>query len=247
MIFTIFFPDANSAGIRREPAEGADFWMEMECAQWFLLRSLCEFYSSSPALPILLAALYRDDAFVGGCISEGKTEVGDPDVRIAEFRNAGSGRMMHSAGLRGMESEVSDEEKKIAEIKLRGLYSSILQRPVTLKPGWEGKTAKYIRAAHPECRLEYKGFGSFLGYSDIDRCVFWSPFLLLRHLQLRYRRHGEEITDILTALAKTAGLSYDRREITAETAGESARAAVDAVRRKYRPSQIRRNDIPGNN
>jgi hypothetical protein len=236
LVVTLFVQDLNSASIRQDPDECGDFWTEMECAQWFLLRALCEFYESSAALSETLAVLYMDGGFIGRYLSSGTAEVKAPDALALEFRICRDGQKMPPAKRTGEDGAEPAAESQAAGASLRAIHTGILQRPVGLNLDLKKETGKFIRATYPECRLDYKGFGSFLGYSDLNRYVFWSPFLLLRHFHLQYRRHGEEITVILSDLARMAGLSYVKREITADNPPVLARSAVAAVRKKFNPS-----------
>jgi hypothetical protein len=235
LIITLYVQTVNSACIRQTGADHEKFWFEMEFAQWFLIRTLWEFYDSPRLLPEVLAALYMDKEFIGRYISNNQAVIEQPNLFMSKYRNfQKDSRILPSVDESGnSDGSETPETGKERETMLNAIHSSILQRPVILNQELTKESEKFIRSGFPECRMEYKGFGRFLGYSDLNRIVFWSPFLLLRYFYLRYCGHGEEITAILTALPRMAGTSYAKREITEDHQRELASAVIQSLRKKY--------------
>ena len=113
------------------------------------------------------------------------------------------------------------------------MAAGMIQRPILLNQDVNTETKKYIRSVYPECRMDFKGFGRFLGYNDLNPVVFWSPFLILRYFYLKYVPKGGEILVILKAVSANAGRLFTKGEITFENHFRLAAAEIDALSRKY--------------
>jgi hypothetical protein len=235
MVFTIYLLDRSHAGIRRAGGEDPPFWSEMEFVLWYLIRALSEFYESPALLPDLLAAVYLDTGFLSHFLPGEDPPKPDLQERILDFRRLQREHRIAPYGLMTeaeMELEIQKEQREYRGM-IGEINAQILQRPVVLDPQEAKESAKYIRAAFPECRVEFKGFGRFLGYSDLNQILFWTPLLVLQYFYRTYIPKGDEILAILTAVSTHAGLLHAGRRIAGDNHRELAAAGIRALMKKY--------------
>ena len=209
--------------------------MEMEFAQWYLIRILSEFYDEQQLLPDTLAALYRDKEYLTNIMVNNQANMEDPIKYVSNNRKVQEENAIgYSVRWNKQEMEMDKRrEEEEAEIWMNEIQSRILKRPVFLDQEQNNESGKYIRSIFPECRIEFKGFGRFLGYSDLDQILFWTPFLILRYFYLQYRSKGDEILAILTTMSGNAGLVHAKREITIDNQRELAKESVRTIMKKY--------------
>jgi len=209
--------------------------MEMEFAQWYLIRILSEFYDEQQLLPDTLAALYRDKEYLTNIMVNNQANMEDPIKDVSNNRKVQEENAIgYSVRWNKQEMEMDKRrEEEEAEIWMNEIQSRILKRPVFLDQEQNNESGKYIRSIFPECRIEFKGFGRFLGYSDLDQILFWTPFLILRYFYLQYRSKGDEILAILTTMSGNAGLVHAKREITIDNQRELAKESVRTIMKKY--------------
>lgn len=229
MIFTIYLQNRNSASVQQTSKEREDFWFEMGFAQWFVIRILTEFYDSRPILPDALAALYISGEFLKQYMSNNRADITEPMEYLADFRKY----QKECAMAPFRPGNIDKTEEREEESLFRAINSGILQRPVFLDQKMERESGKYIKSIFPECQMEFRGFGRFLGYSDLNQIIFWTPFILMRYFYLKYYKEGGEIVTILTGISRNAGLYHAKREITVENQRDLASAGIHSVRKKY--------------
>ncbi len=235
MNFTIYLTDRNRATVRQAGRDGESFWMEMEFVHWYLIRVLSEFYESPLLLPDSLAAVYIDREFLARFLTSDDAVIGDFPERLAAFRNlqrecriAPYAQMTDEELDLELRTEAREHQALIGEIN-----SGMIQRPVILDRAGEKESPKFIRAVYPECRVEFKGFGRFLGYSDINKILYWTPFLVLKHFYVKYIPAGGEILQILAAISGSAGGMHAARRIAGGNHRELALEGIRAVRKKF--------------
>jgi hypothetical protein len=235
MHFTIYLADRYHAGIRQSGGEGLAFWAEMEFVYWYLIRVLSEFYESPLLLPDSLAAVYCDTEFLIRYLPDDTVEMKELRETVAAFRRLQRNRRIapYAQWTDGeMEFEIQKELRECGGL-IGDINSGILQRPVVLDRAQKNESAKYIRAAFPECRVEFRGFGRFLGYSDLNQILFWTPLLALRYFYWKYIPRGKEILLILTAISRQAGGLHAERRITGDNHRALASDGTRAVMKKY--------------
>ncbi|MBN2085222.1 MAG: hypothetical protein JW748_08335 [Anaerolineales bacterium] len=235
MNFTIYLADRYHASIRQSGGEDVAFWPEMEFVQWYLIRVLSEFYESPALLPDTLAAVYLDRDYLLRFLPGEDPEIGDLRERLAEFRGLQRERRIAPyARMTDAEMELElQKEQRATRILAGEIEAGILRRPVAWDPERKNESPKYIRAAFPECRVEFRGFGRFLGYSDLNQILFWSPLLVLRFFHRKYIPKGDEILAILISIASHAGLLHAGRLIAGDNHRALASEGIDALRKKY--------------
>jgi hypothetical protein len=235
MILTVFLHDRYHTSIRPADGNALPFWPEMEFVQWYLIRVLSEFYESPALLPDSLAAVYLDPGFLSRYIPDGIPVMKEFRARMTEFRRwQRDRRIAPYARMKDAELELNMEKEQRESRTLIGeIESGILRRPVVWDPERMQESPKYIRAAFPECRVEFRGFGRFLGYSDLNQILFWTPLLVLRYFHRKYIPKGDEILAILLAVASRAGALHAERMITGDNHRELASAGILALRKKY--------------
>jgi hypothetical protein len=238
MHFTIYLADRYHAGIRQSGGEGTAFWTEMEFVHWYLIRVLSEFYESPLLLPDSLAAVYIDREFLTRFLSSDDAVLSDLSERLVGFRILQKDcRITPYAGMREAEMELElikearDNRKVIGEIN-----SGIIRKPVILDRTCEKESPKFIRAAFPECRVEFRGFGRFLGYSDLNPILFWTPLLVLKYFYTKYIPAGGEIIPILAAVSRSAGWMHAARRIGGDNHHTLASEGTRAVMKRYAAS-----------
>jgi hypothetical protein len=235
MIFTIYLIDRYHANVRKTDREGDAFWAEMEFVHWYLIRVLSEFYESPLLLSDTLAAVYCDTDFLSRYLRDEAAEMRGLREFLAAFRGLQrSRRIAPYAQLTDgeMELELGKEQRECRAL-IGEINSGILQRPVVLDRTFERESPKFIRAVFPECRVEFRGFGRFLGYSDLNQILFWTPLLALRYFYDKYIPKGEEILLILTAISRQAGMLHAERRITGNNHHALASAEIHALMKKY--------------
>ncbi len=235
MILTIYLIDRNRAAVRQAGRDGESFWPEMEFVHWYLIRVLSEFYESPLLLPDSLAAVYHDWEFLARFLAADDAVLIDLPERLAAFRHlqrecriAPYAQMTDAELDLELRREAREHQALIGEIN-----SGIIQRPVILDRAGEKESPKFIRAVYPECRVEFKGFGRFLGYSDINQILYWTPFLILKYFYLKYIPAGGEILQILAAISGSAGGMHAARRIAGDNHRALAAEGIRAVRKKY--------------
>ncbi len=238
MIFTIYLTDRNHATVRQADRNGQSFWMEMEFVHWYMIRVLSEFYESPLLLPDSLAAVYIDREFLARFLPSDDAGLIDLPKRFAAFRKlqrecriAPFAQMTDAELDLELRREAREHQALIGEIN-----SGIIQRPVILDRAGEKESPKFIRAVYPECRVEFKGFGRFLGYSDINQILYWTPFLILKYFYLKYIPAGGEILQILAAISGSAGGMHAARRIAGDNHRALASEGIRAVNNKFTTS-----------
>ena len=235
MVLTIYLTDRNHAAIRHSGGEDPRFWPEMEFVHWYMIRVLSEFYELPLLLPDSLAAVYIDREFLARFLPSDDAVLGDLPERLAAFRKlqrecriAPYARMTDAELDLELRKEARDFQTLIGEIN-----SGIIRQPVMLDRAGEKNSPKFIRAVFPECRVEFKGFGRFLGYSDINQILYWTPLLVLKYFHIKYIPAGGEILPILTAVSRSAGGMQAARRITGDNHRELASEGIRTVMKKY--------------
>ncbi|MGB7537590.1 MAG: hypothetical protein WBM17_03550 [Anaerolineales bacterium] len=235
MNLTIYLADRYHANIRQSGGGDVAFWKEMEFVQWYMIRVLSEFYESPLLLPDSLAAVYCDTDFLSRYLPDDAAEMRDLQECLADFRRRQRSRRIAPYALmtdRDLELEMRKEQRESRTL-LGEINSGIIQRPVILDQAQKRESAKYIRAVFPECRVDFKGFGRFLGYSDLNQILFWTPLLVLRYFYGKYIPKGEKILSILTAISYQAGLLHAERAIAGDNHRELASEGIRALMEKY--------------
>ncbi len=235
MIFTIYLHNRNAANIHQANNESEKFWHEMGFAQWFMIRILSEFYESRQILPDTLAAIYIDKEIIYQYISNNKAMIEEPKEHLSNFRKIQkecADTPYSHRNIVEMELEMEGEGNENGSV-LNVINSGIVQRPVFLDQTITRESGKYIKSLFPECRIEFKGFGRFFGYSDFNQIIFWTPFIILRYFYLKYCDKGDEIIKILTRISSNAGMYHAKREITIENQRELALESINSIMKKY--------------